>query len=148
MTNDEKKAYAFILYTKERLEQKICAIRAGVTEKTMSKWVNEEEGKWKKARNRLLISKENLLDSLYAQMENLNSVIEDSANGCPDSKQADAQVKLTAAIRNMENDLAIADLVESGMRFIRHLQKISTHDKVMEVSELWNDFIQDSITKK
>lgn len=136
----DKQYLAKILYTREHLDAKVVAKRVGVSENTMSKWVNEFN--WKALRKRLLVSKEEVLSSLYEQLEALDDEIRSSNKKYPDSKQADIKIKLTASIRNMETELAIADLVESGMRFIKHLQRVGTHEQVMEISELWNSFIQ------
>ncbi|MBT1702949.1 hypothetical protein [Chryseosolibacter indicus] len=142
---EDKRYLAEILFTREQLDQKVVAKRVGVSEKTMSKWVNDYQ--WKKMRNRLLMSKENLMGTYYEHLENLNKKIEEAKQGHGDSKQADIIIKYTAAIRNLETDLAIQDLVESGIRFIKHLQKVGTMDQVLEISDLWNSFIQASIKR-
>jgi len=141
----DKQYLAKILFTREHLEQKIVAKRVGVSEKTMSKWVND--GNWKDLRKRMLLAKEEQINNLYEQLEQLNIAIKKNENKHADTKQADILIKLTAAIRNLETDLAIADLVESGIRFVKFLQKVGTVDQVMEVSDMWNAFIQSSIKK-
>lgn len=145
LTIDDKRYLAEILFTREQLDQKIVAKRVGISEKTMSKWVNEYG--WKKMRNRLLMSKESLMNTFYEHLENLNNKIAEAKQGHGDSKQADIIIKYTAAIRSLETDLAIQDLVESGIRFVKHLQKIGTMDQVLEFSDLWNSFIQASIKR-
>ncbi len=142
---NDKQFLAKILFTREQLDQKVVAKKVGVSEKTMSKWVNEFN--WKGLRNRLLLSKEDQLNSLYEQLEALNTEIKNHATRRPDTKQADVQIKLTSSIRNLETDLAIADLVESGMRFVRHLQKVGTMQQVKDFTELWHSFIQASIKR-
>lgn len=142
------KDLAKILFTREKLDQKLIADRVGVSEKTVSNWVNENEGAWKRERQRLLISKQDQLNSFYAQLEKLNEKVERELGGIPDSKLADIQIKLTASIRNLENDLAIADIVESGMRFIKHIQLVGSIDQVKDFAELWNSFIQNEMKKK
>ena len=133
------------LFTREHLEQKIVAKKVGISEKTMSEWVNKFN--WRALRSRLLISKDDQLNALYEQLESLNDAIRKSNTRHADTKQADILIKLTAAIRNLETDLAIADLVESGIRFIKHLQKTGTIDQVTEVADLWNSFLLTSIKK-
>ena len=143
----DKQYLAKILFTREKLEQKIIAQKVGVSEKTISKWVNDFA--WKKLRNRLLVSKEEILNDLYEQLENLHNSIrtKDIGHQFADTKEADIQIKYTASIRNLETDLAIADLVESGIRFIKHLQMVGTFEQVLEVAELWNSFLMASIKK-
>jgi predicted transcriptional regulator len=145
-TLEVKKELARILFTREKLEQKLIADRVGVSEKTVSNWVIV--GNWRKERQRLLISKQDQLNSFYSQLEKLNEQIENVGKGIPDTKQADIQIKLTTSIRNMETDLAIGDVVESGMRFIKHVQVVGTIEQVKEFADLWNSFIQNELRKK
>lgn len=147
LTISDKQYMAKILYTKEKLEQKIIAKKVGVSEPTISKWVNEFN--WKSLRNRLLVGKEEILNGLYEEMQEMQEHIKAKKAGerFSDSKMADAKLKITASIRNLETELAIADLVESGIRFIKYLQQVGTLQQVMEFSDLWNGFIQQSIKK-
>jgi hypothetical protein len=97
----------------------------------------------------LLVGKEEILNGLYEEMQEMQEYIKnkDAGERYSDSKMADAKLKITASIRNLETELAIADLVESGIRFIKYLQQVGTLQQVMEFSDLWNGFIQQSIKK-
>lgn len=143
----DKQFLAKILFTREHLEQKAIAKRVGVSENTISKWVNDFN--WKSLRNRLLIGKEELLTNMYEEMAELDAAIKAKPVGkrYADTKQADIRVKNATAIRSLETELAIADLVESGRRFIKHMQAVGTMQQVMDVAEFWNGFIQASIKK-
>jgi len=141
----DKQYLAKILYTREQLDGKVVAKKVGVSETTMSKWVNEFN--WKNLRRRLLLSKEEQLNNLYVQLEALNEEIQNSKLKRPDTKQADVQIKITAAIRNLETDLAISDLVESGIRFIKHQQRIDAVEDVMALTDKWHGFLQTQIKK-
>lgn len=143
----DKQYLAKILYTREKLDSKIVAKKVGVSENTMSKWVNEFN--WKMLRNQLLVGKQEILAGFYEELGEMQTALKKKAIGerFSDSKMADAKLKLTASIRNLETELAIGDLVESGMRFIKHLQMVGTTSQVMEVADLWNSFILAS-TKK
>jgi hypothetical protein len=147
ITIAEKQYLAKILFSVEKLDQKICAKKVGVSEKTMSKWVNEFG--WKNLRRRLLVTKEEQLSNLFEQLEELNTTIKQKEPGkrFADTKQADIQIKLTASIKNLENDLGIADLMESGRRFIKHLQTIASLQQTQEIAELWNVFLMASVKK-
>lgn len=141
----DKQYLAKLLYTREHLEQGVIAKKVGVSANTISTWVKTFN--WKDLRRRLLLSKEDQLNSLYEQLESLNNIIKTSATKHADSKQADILVKLTAAIRSLETDLNINDLVESGIRFIKHLQKTAGIEDVHKVTDWWHAFIQYSIKK-
>lgn len=137
---ESKKYLAKILYTREQLEGKVVAQRVGVAEKTISKWVTD--GNWKALRNRLLVSKDQQLNLLYEQLEKLNEQIQASEEGFASTREADIIIKLTAAIRNLENDLNIADLVESGIRFVKFTQSTESFETTQHMMELWNSFLQ------
>lgn len=143
----DKQFIAKVLFTTQKLDQKVAAKRAGVSEVTMSKWVNEFG--WRTLRNRLLVGKEQILSDLYEELEEINDAIKSKPAGkrYSDTKQADIKVKLTASIRNLETELAIADIVASGIAFIKHLQTKATFNQVNEIAELWNDFIHAQIKK-
>ena len=143
----DKQYLAKILYTREKLDQKVIAKKISVSEKTISKWVNEFG--WKSLRNKMLVSKDEVLTNFYEQLSELNAAIKSKPEGqrYANSKEADSSIKLTASIRNLETELAIADLVESGIRFIRHLQKVGTIEQVMEISDLWHSFLQVEIKR-
>jgi len=147
ITMTDKQYLAKILFTREKLEQKLIAKKVGVSENTISKWVNEFN--WKALRSRLLVSKDQILNDLYEQLENLHNAIrtKDAGKQYADTKEADVQIKLTASIRNLETDLAIADLVQSGIKFIKYLQATGTMEQVLEFSELWNSFLLNYIKK-
>ena len=55
------------------LTQKEVSEKVGVTEKTISNWI--ESGKWKDKRNSLLVTKKNQLVNLYQQLEMINEEI-------------------------------------------------------------------------
>lgn len=141
----DKQYLAKILYTREHLDGKVVAKKVGVSEKTMSEWVNKFN--WKNLRNRMLLSKDDQINALYEELEEITTVIREKGKGqrFADTKIADIRVKTTAAIRNLETDLAIADLVESGIRFIKYLQKVTDAQTVVDIADKWHSFIQVSI---
>lgn len=145
LTIQDKQYLAKILFTREQLDQKAIAKRVGVSENTVSSWVNKFN--WKDLRRRLLLSKEDQLNNLYIQLENINEIIKESETGHADSKQADIISKLTSSIRSLETDLNINDLVESGIRFIKYAQKTLTVEQVHQLTDTWHLFIQANIKK-
>ena len=59
--------------------------------------------------------------------------------------EADTLGKLAAAIKKMETDVGITDLVNVGIRFIEWIRPIDL-DKAKEVTTLWDKFIKDSLS--
>lgn len=146
-TLNDKQYLAKILFTTQKLDQKVVAAKVGVSENTMTKWVNDFN--WRSLRNRLLVGKEEILNGFYEELEEINDVIKkkDAGSRYADTKQSDIRIKLTASIRNLETELAIADIVSAGLKFIKHLQAKGTFDQVNEFAELWNDFIQSELKR-
>lgn len=141
----DKQFIAKVLYTREHLDQKTIAQRVKVSEKTISKW--KEKFKWDELRKKLILTKETELMNLYDQLEKMNKAIKDSPKGFPDYKLSHSQKMLTASIRDLETNLGIAEIVESGIRFIKHIQQVGTGQQVIEFSDLWNSFLQSQLKR-
>ena len=72
----EQKEYAKYLFTeKTNLTQKEIAIKAGITEKTLTKWINENEQEWKTLRQSLMVTKPAQIKAYYEQLERLKDHI-------------------------------------------------------------------------
>lgn len=140
----QKKEWAQHLYCENTLTQKAIADKVGVSEKTLSKWVNDEN--WDRLRKSLLISKQEQLAMLYDQVDEINKSIRKKPEGerFANSKEADILSKLTASIEQLEEETNISDVVEVCKRFITFLQK---HDfeKSKEVVDLCDAFIKDCL---
>lgn len=143
----DKQYLAKILFTSQKLEQKVVAQKVGISENTMSKWVNDF--RWRDLRNRLLVGKEEMLNDFYEELAELNDTIKSREKGkrFSNNKEADTKVKLTAAIRNLETELAIADVVATGIKFMKFMQMKNMYEEVNTFSEIWNDFIHAEMRK-
>lgn len=141
----EKQYLAKILFTTQQLDQVEVARRVGVSKNTMNTWVDKFN--WRAMRNRLLTGKQEILSDMYEELEELQTKIKAREKGerHSNTKEADIKVKLTASIRALETDLGIADLVESGKRFISFLQQTGTAEQVTDFADLWHGFLQASI---
>lgn len=116
LTKDEierAKNHAKILYTREGVTlQKDLALRVGVSEQTISKWVNEEN--WEKHRASIILTKDEELRRVYMQLTELNDAIMERPKGqrFSNSKEADVLVKLSAAIKQLETDVSLSEAIE------------------------------------
>lgn len=123
------------------ITQKEVAEKVGISEKSMSKWVRDED--WSKLRKSLLNSKQQVLSSLYTQLEELNNAIQKKPEGqrYMHSKEADIYIKVTAAIKNLTTEVSLTQHMESAKAFMDWLRKVDL-DKAKEYAILYDGFIK------
>lgn len=144
ISKEQQKDFAKLLYVRERLTQKEVATRTGVSEQTMSKWVND--GGWERLRRSLLVTKSEQIGRLYEQIETLTLNISEREIKVADSKEADVLTKLTAAIRNLETEVSIGERVEVGMEFCDFVRQ-NAPEKSGEVVTLFDSFIKSMLKR-
>lgn len=146
MTRQEKKEWAKLLYLRENLTQKEIAQRVGATEKTISKWVNDEN--WEKHKASIIITKEEELRRFYDQLKSINDTICNRPEGerHATSKEADVLAKLSTTIKNMETDIALSDVIEVSKRMVNWVRKID-FEKAKELTLLFDGYIRDILKK-
>lgn len=137
----QKKEYAKSLYCNDGLNQKQVAEKVGISTKTMGSWV--EKYKWEKLKTSFIMTRENELNRLYAQLRELNTVIEnrEEGNRYSSSKEADTLSKLTASIRNLEVEYSISDIISSFKGFNEFMRKID-FDKSKDFIHYLDKYIQ------
>jgi len=120
---NDKRNKAKSLYLTGQYDQKEIAELVEVSERSITKWKTEEN--WEDLKESLLTTRENELRRLYKMLRILNDDIDLKAERkIPvNSKEADAVLKITAAIKNLELETSIADKVEVGMAFINMVRK-------------------------
>ena len=144
----QKKEMAKLLFTRESLSQKEVAERVGVAEKTVSKWVNANEGEWKRMRQSIIVTKEEQLRRIYEQIEELNTVISQREPGkrYANSKDADTLAKLTASAKNLESEASISDVFSVMKKFLNWLRQFD-FEKARDLSFTIDAFIKDLLKK-
>jgi len=120
LTKAQAKEFAKTLYVSENLHQKVIAERVGVTEKTLSKWINE--GGWKNLKRSLITTKQNQISLLYDQLEHMNNEIANRDYKVATSKEADVIIKLTGAIQKLETETGVGETVEVSKKIIELIQ--------------------------
>ena len=133
LTIAQKKEYAGVLYLKDNLTQQEIAEKVGVSRQTLSKWIKAE--KWEERKVGITLTREDQISNLHRQVAEIN-------NATP--SEADTLGKLAAAIKKMESDVGIADIISVGMRFINWLRPVDMN-KAKEFTGLWDMFIKDSL---
>lgn len=144
---DRAKEFAKILYVHQGVtDQKELSKRTGVSVTTINKWINAEDGLWKRLRESFLVTKEMELRRLYIQVSELNDYIMSKEPGkrFANSKEGDALSKLTKAIQQLESDSSLSEAMSVHKDFIRYVQE---HDfgKAKEIAEWSNQHIKSLI---
>ena len=143
LTREQKKDYARQLYLNDSsITQAEIADRVGVSKVTMCKWV--KDGKWEELQTSLLVEKDVQLARLYKQLKNWNDSIEKRPEGERYllSKEADAVVKITASIKNLETETNIAEKMAAGKEFLSFVRKTSGFETSKEIAKLFNTYIK------
>ena len=144
LTNAQKKEWAKPLYLRENLTQQEIADRVGVSRVTVSNWVRS--GKWEEQKAGLTLTRQEQVANLYRQVAEINRAISARPEGerYPNSKEADILGKLSASIRNMEQETGIADIISVLTGFIEWLRPLDL-DKAKELTRLADAYIKDKI---
>ena len=134
LTNAQKKEWAKTLYLKENLTQQEIADRVGVSRVSVSNWVRA--GKWEEQKAGLTLTRQEQVANLYRQVAEINKAIAERPEGerFPSSKEADILGKLSAAIRNMEQEVGIADIISVLTGFIDWVRAADL-EKAKEITE-------------
>lgn len=143
-TRQQKKDFAKTLYLSEKgITQKEIAARVGVTEATVSKWVRDEQ--WERFKTSIIGNKESQLAWLYDQINAIQEEVETrEGNNYVNSKEADTITKLTNAIKKLETETNVAQLVEASKQFLVWLRGADP-DKAIEFLPLFDAFIKDTL---
>nr|DAY17158.1 MAG TPA: Transcriptional regulator, contains sigma factor-related N-terminal domain [Caudoviricetes sp.] len=141
LSNTQKKEWAKTLYLKENLTQQEIADRVGVARITVNRWI--ADGKWEVQKAGLTLTREEQIANLYRQVAEINRKIADKPEGERFASNAEADIlgKLSAAIKKMETDVGIADIISVQTKFIEFLRSID-FEKAKELTQLSDAFIK------
>jgi len=141
LTNIKKREWAEQLITQQGYSQKEAAEKVGVSAVTLNKWYKKYN--WEDLKQSLLVTRQMQLKRLYMQMDELNTAIMGRPAGkrFANSKEADTLSKLAGAIKTMETEASIADVVEVSKRFLNFIRRFSA-EKAIEVAGLFDEFIK------
>lgn len=145
LTNAQKKEWAKTLYLKENLTQQEIADRVGVSRVSVSNWVRA--GKWEEQKVGLTLTRqEQVAEPLPAGGRNKQGHRRTARQGerFPSSKEADILGKLSAAIRNMEQEVGIADII-SVLTGLIDWVRAADLEKAKEITRLADAYIKDKL---
>lgn len=135
---------AEILYTQGYTGKEI-ALKIGVSEKTISRWV--AAGHWKDKKENLLFSRNNRLNELYLELKEFNRKIKEKQGyKVADSKEADARRKLIMDIKALQTEYSLGELVQIGTEFTDFVKEIDL-ELSGQVLNLFNQFINHTIER-
>lgn len=144
ITNEQKKELAKILYTKENLTQAEIADRVGTSRVTIGKWIKSEN--WEKLKVSITITKEEQIKNLYRQLTELNEVIGNREQGerYPSTAEADTISKLANAIKKMETEVGLGDIVSVLSDFLKWMRTLDLN-KTKELAPIFDAFVKSKL---
>ena len=116
-TNIDKKDIAKSLYLNGNFTQEEIADKVGTTRQTVSRWI--KDGGWEQLKASITITPAQILAGLNRQIIEINNNINAREEGkrFATVAEADTLAKLASAIKKIEQDVGIADIVDVGLRF-------------------------------
>lgn len=131
MTKEERQELmelARIYFLKEEITQKEIAERIGVGEKTIGRWI-EEEG-WRKLKRNILLTREEQLSNLYAELEEINEEIKNREPGkrYADKILANTRRYLIRDIADLERETSTSEFINAFTPFINDVKKQDLDD--------------------
>lgn len=143
LTIKEKKEYAWLLFKEGVLTQKVIAQKAGVSEKTITEWKDKEQ--WESKRRSLYNTREDILVDMYLIFENTKNQIKEKG-GIANSKDADAVLKLSQSIKNLETETSVGQIYEVAKGLIQHVQKLD-FEKAKEIIDYVDSFLKEKLKR-
>ena len=143
MNMEDRKALAKLLFISGLCPtQKELADRVKVSEQTISKWANKE--RWDEQKRSLLTIRQEQLSRLYLLLEYYVKKVEDQVknrNGSINTKDTDVIIKLTGAIKNLEIELSVGEVVDVFMKYNEHIRKLAP-ERMKEQVEMQDAYIK------
>jgi transposase len=149
---DDKKDHARLYYMRGET-QKAIAVIVGVSEVTVSKWVNEENWDMKRAAER--VTRPELVNQNLQLIATLQRQIIDSENPVKEAKALSDQIsKLASAIEKLDKKTNVVQIIDGFIAFSRWMQehpKLNSQqgiDFIKEVDKYQNEYLNLLLSKK
>lgn len=139
---ERKKEHAKILFVKDGVgTQKELAERVGVSEKTIGKWIVENE--WEKLKKNIVLTRQEQLLNLMDELAEINASIRLKPEGgrFADSKMGDVRRKLIKDIKDMETKASIPEIIHALTLLLDFVRKINL-DRAKDLSPIVDAFIK------
>lgn len=135
----EKRDYAKLLFTKEKLTQKEIAIRTVISQNTISKWAIEDN--WEAAKKSIMITREDQLRQMMDELEVLNTEVANGGRGYATKEQAYIRDTLIQNIKKLETDVSAAEVFDVATKMINHYRIIDL-DTAKRLTEDFDGYIK------
>lgn len=144
LTIKQKRDFARTLYIKENLTQQEIADRVGVSRQSLSRWIKEEN--WELQKTSLTLTREQQIGALQRQIAALNDSIASRPQGenFATPAEADTITKIANAIKKLETETGLADIISVGIRFLDYLRPLDLNMS-KEFTRLWDGFVKENI---
>lgn len=138
----DKKDIAKSLYLNGNYTQEEIAEKVGSTRQTVSRWI--KDGGWEELKASITITPTQILAGLNRQIVEINNNISNRKEGerFATVAEADTLAKLASAIKKIETDIGIADIIDVSIRFTNWLRPLDL-EKAKEFTNLLDAFIKD-----
>jgi len=142
LTHEQKKDWAQVLFIYNDYTIQNIAKTVDVSEAIVRKWIME--GQWEGMKRCLLTTRAVQLEYLYDILAALTARIKEQSEG--NTKDADLLIKYTAAIKNLESETSVPQIIEVAKAFTTWLQ----HDDLeltKTVTLKFNTYIREQLKK-
>lgn len=136
---DEKRDYAKLLFTKEKLTQKEIALRIDISQNTVSKWAND--GNWEAAQKSIMLTREDQLRQMMDELDVLNKEIANSPLGRANKEQTYVRVQLIADIKKLETEVSASEVFDVASKVIGFYRAVDL-EKAKVLTELFDPYIK------
>ncbi len=137
----KKRELAQILYVQEKKTEAEIADLLGISKSAVSQWV--VKCKWNELRSGVSIAKEQQIMNLYHQINLINEDVMNRPEGerKVTVKEAKIIADLADAVKKLETDIGIAEIVSCGMKFCDFMRSMDS-EKAKEVNGYWDAFLR------
>ena len=138
----DRKEIAKQLYLNGSFTQEEIAEKVGSTRQTVARWI--KDGSWNELKAANTITPAQILAGLNRQIIEINNNINEREEGkrFATVAEADTLAKLASAIKKIQTDIGLADIVSVATRFLDWLKPLDPN-KTKEFNDLFNVFIKD-----
>ena len=145
LSMQQKREWAKTLYLKENLTQQEIAERVGVSRVTVTNWIGKNG--WEMLKTSITITREEQLKNLYRQLTELNNAIMAKPEGerFPNAAEADTISKLSNAIKKMETEVGLSDIISVFSNLLKWL-RASDPMQAKEVTPLLDAFVKSKVS--